>query len=59
MKFTNLKELIDKVEYHKTEIGKHRDELRKIEGLITDVLDGTNRGLEALSFAIDALSEHV
>ena len=47
------------VEYHKAEIGKHRDALRELLEDMEAVVDSSDRGIEYMEAAVDALSEYV
>jgi hypothetical protein len=47
------------VEFHKEEIGKHRDALRDLLEDMESVVDASDRGIEHMEAAVDALSEYV
>lgn len=51
------KVVIARLEKHRERISKERDALRVMADEITDLIDATERGLESLDDAIQALSE--
>jgi len=53
------RDIVKSIKFHKDEIAKHRDSLRAIYSELGDVLESTERGVEALEEAIDTLSENL
>lgn len=53
------KRLLAAIERHKKAIGEHRDALRELIEDVEAVIDSSDRGVEYLESAVDALSEYV
>lgn len=56
-KQTRIAELVAQIDEAKAKIAEERDKLRQLGQELGDLLDSTNRGVEHLEAAIDALSE--
>lgn len=66
MKIQELKDIVKKIEEHKSQIAKHRDELREIYDNLVDCLeafdcgvDDLDEGISIICNAIDNISEVV
>lgn len=54
-----LKALMAQIKKHKEAIATHRDALRDLIGDVASVVDASDRALDELECAIDALSEYL
>lgn len=55
----NMRKIVSQLEAEKKKIAKARDRIRDLLSDVEGMLDSSDRGLEDLESAIDALSEYV
>jgi hypothetical protein len=56
MKKINVANVVKRLKAHQKQIAKKRDELRDLEGDISQLGDDADEALDSLRYAIDALS---